>query len=122
MKPSSNTGKRILLVDDEHFVRVTMRLLLAVDKHTVVEAENGQQALELYAKEKFDLVITDLDMPEMRGDKLAEAIRVLSPTQPIILITAYLRTLQQDQAHANLVLEKPFESKALREAISKLVP
>jgi CheY-like chemotaxis protein len=122
MKPISNTGKRILLVDDEHFVRVTMRLLLAVDKHTVVEAENGQQALELYAREKFDLVITDLDMPEMRGDKLAEAIRVLSPTQPIILITAYLRTLHQDQTHANLVLEKPFESKTLREAISKLVP
>jgi YesN/AraC family two-component response regulator len=64
-------GKRILLVDDERSVRETLRSLLCHDDHEVVEANNGAEALRLFAQDQFDLVLTDLRMPFVEGDELA---------------------------------------------------
>jgi len=63
--------KRVLLVDDELGQREAIGLLLALDGHRVVQAANGQEALEHLGRESFDLVITDYSMPGMAGDELA---------------------------------------------------
>ena len=55
--------KRILLVEDERFVRETLGRLLSKDEHTVVEANNGAEAFSLFTKDRFDLVMTDFETP-----------------------------------------------------------
>src|SRR6516225_9420917 len=81
-------GKRILLVEDERWVRECIKRLLWLDEHAVTEASNGMEAINLFAEAEFDVVITDYDMPKMAGDELVASIRSRSPAQPIILITA----------------------------------
>ncbi len=109
------TKRRILLADDEDSVRQVYGMLLS-DDFDVVEAKNGAEALELYSQGTFDLVITDCEMPQMKGNVLAKRVRELSPTQPIIMITAF------DPPRANhnvdLVVHKPFSLRQLREAIN----
>jgi response regulator RpfG family c-di-GMP phosphodiesterase len=72
----------ILLVDDIHPVRALFRRLLEQQGHRVIEAENGLAAAELYSAEQMDLVISDLDMPRMRGDEL---IRRICPSRFLIV-------------------------------------
>lgn len=72
----------ILLVDDIPSIRTLFRRLLEQRGFQVVEAENGCQAVELYCDNAIDLVITDLDMPEMRGDEL---IYRLSPPRFLVV-------------------------------------
>lgn len=110
--------KRILLADDEEAVREAIRLLLNVDEHQVTEASNGREALELFRREGFDLVITDYAMPEMQGDELATRIKRLAPAQPIILITAFAERFCETPAPVEALLSKPFTFENLRRAIA----
>jgi CheY-like chemotaxis protein len=103
-------------VDDERSVRETVRRLLTHDHHTVVEANNGAEALGLFAQDRFDLVVTDCVMPFIEGDELAAKIRELSPQQPILMITGYGRKPGRNNP-VDAVLHKPFELSDLRTAI-----
>ena len=93
MKRGPPLRKRILLADDQPSVREAIHLLLNLDKHTVIEAANGAEAIALFKGDHFDLVITDFEMPNMKGSELAEKIKQLSPAQPILMITAYAERL-----------------------------
>ena len=84
-------SKKILVVDDETEVRRAVRLLLEEDQHSVVEANNGAEALGLFRKGSFDLVMTDQCMPHVTGAELAVQIRELAPSQRIVMLTAYPR-------------------------------
>jgi CheY-like chemotaxis protein len=121
MKKSWVRGKRILMVDDESNVRVALRMMLEMDDHIVTEANNGAEALDLFAKGKFDLVTTDFGMPVMRGNELAVRIKQLAPTQPILMITAYTKELGDFVSPVDGVLNKPFTLDHLRGAIAKLL-
>jgi CheY-like chemotaxis protein len=113
-------GKRILLIDDERSVRETVRQLLLLDDHTVVEANNGAEALSLFARHQFDVVLTDCRMPFVAGDELAAKIRQMAPDQPILMITGYsVRAGRGNPVDA--VLEKPFDLAGLRSALAKVL-
>src|SRR5262249_6685624 len=114
-------GKRILLAEDEGRLREAIRLLLMVDDHAVTEAETGARALDLYKRGKFDLVITDYEMPRMKGNELAVRIRQLSPTQPIIMITAFADKVAGSENPVDAVVQKPFELDELRETMAELL-
>jgi CheY-like chemotaxis protein len=114
-------GKHILLVDDQEDVRLTIRLLLSVDEHTVVEAKNGLEALELYAPGKFDMVVTDFVMPEMKGDEMAARIKDLCPWQPILMITGSSGELVPRGLRVDALLEKPFNFASLRSVLANLM-
>ena len=58
---------KILVIDDEEYLRKVVRLILEEDGYEVLEAGNGRSGLELYRQYKADLIITDLAMPEMDG-------------------------------------------------------
>jgi CheY-like chemotaxis protein len=109
-----------LLVDDEQGMREVVKLLLSEDSHTVVEANNGAEALELFRKGRFDLVMTDFRIPFIRGDELAAAVRRLAPTLPILMITGYPEALGPDNP-VDAVLRKPFGQTRLRATLAKLL-
>jgi CheY-like chemotaxis protein len=110
--------KHILVVDDETAVREAIAMLLMIDGHTVTEAGNGEEALERFKEETFDLVITDFRMPGMTGDVLAAAIKGLSPGQPMIMLTAHEAPPPGPANPVDAVLNKPFTLEDLRRVIS----
>ena len=117
--------KRILVVDDEPFVCDAVKMMLAFDGHEVVTANDAKEALAVFEKNKFDLVITDFAMPGMKGDELAAAIKSRSPRQPVVMITAYAEMLQSSGKKlpgVDFLVSKPFLLEHLREAISKVLP
>jgi CheY-like chemotaxis protein len=114
-------GKQILVVDDEPEVRRSIRMLLEVDHHTVVEAASGAEALKHFEDGQFDLVATDYAMPGMRGDELARRIKERSPAQPILLITGSPGVFEATARPVDAVLFKPFTFADLRRAIATLL-
>jgi CheY-like chemotaxis protein len=112
--------KRILLVDDERLLRETVRRVLAKDNHVVVEANNGAEAYNLFTQSKFDLVLTDWIMPFLKGDELAQRIKLLVPEQPILMVTGH-RFRRGPRTPVDAVIDKPFDINQLREEISKLL-
>jgi CheY-like chemotaxis protein len=115
--------RQILVVDDDAIVCETVMMILQIDGHVVHSANSGAQALALFEPGKFDLIITDFFMPAMTGEKLAAAIKTQSPTQPVVMLTAYPEKLSRENPQAiDLLLGKPFEINALRDAVTRCVP
>jgi len=115
------TGKRILLVDDDRGARESIKLVLTIDRHAVVEATGGAEAVELLKSQTFDLAILDYFMPGMRGSQIALHIREIAPSLPILMITAYLEQLGEADKPVDAVIGKPFAIEELRRAIAKLL-
>jgi two-component system NtrC family response regulator len=114
--------KRILVVDDEPFVCDAVKMMLEFDGHMIETAGSGKDALALFEKGKFDLVITDYAMPGMKGNELAAQIKALNPNQPIVMITAYAEMLAANKTPldaVDCVISKPFLLEDLRAAIAK---
>src|SRR5262247_2353476 len=125
MSAPSSPKRRILVVDDEPFVCDAVKMMLNFDGHVVETASNGKDALAMFDKGKYDLVITDFAMPTMKGDELAAAIKERSPKQPVVMITAYAEMLQSSGnplKGVDFVISKPFLLENLREAIAKVTP
>ncbi len=114
--------KRILLVEDDPAVRQSIKLLLGLDRHAVTEAANGPEALRFFSGADYDLVITDYLMPEMLGDELARSLKQLVPTQPVLMLTAYVERLGDAGKPADLIMPKPFSLEGLRQAIARPSP
>jgi CheY-like chemotaxis protein len=121
MEPRKIEPKRILLVDDDQAVRQTISLLLGIDNHTVIAAADAAEALDLLNGDRFDLVITDFDMPGMLGTELAARIKRQAPAQPILMITACAQKLPPVDDAVDALLEKPFPFADLRGAITALL-
>ena len=94
--------ERILFVDDEIFQTDMLQHMLGLLGYKVTVSNNSPQALALFAKDPmaFDLVITDMIMPEMTGDVLARRILDIRPDLPIILCTGYSENISEPQAKA----------------------
>ena len=117
---------RILVVDDDPLLLKSLRDTLEEDGHAVVTANGGETGLETFRaalerKEVFSIVITDLGMPNMDGRKVASAVKGLSPSTPVILLTGWGQRLVDEQdipAHVDRVLNKPPKLPQLREALA----
>ena len=102
---------RILVVDDEGSLLMTLAANLELEGFEVVEAEDGARALEILQRERFDLVLTDIRMPGMSGVELFRRVRRLHPEMPVVLMTAFALEGLVEQAigeGAFAVLPKPF--------------
>jgi two-component system cell cycle sensor histidine kinase/response regulator CckA len=120
-EPKRILGKRILLVEDDRGARESIKLLLTIDRHAVVDSPNGEEALKQLKSQRFDLAIVDYFMPGMRGSQLALHIREIAPALPIVMITAYLEKLAESDKPVDAVIGKPFGIAELRRAIAKLL-
>ena len=115
-------AQRILVVDDEASVCHLLKELLAAEHYQVATAANVEDALGELAQEAFDLAIVDLLLPEHNGLVLAEAIRMLDPRTPVILMTAYgtptFETVATHPAISHYV-HKPFNIDRLLELVQQ---
>ncbi|MCW8803048.1 MAG: sigma-54 dependent transcriptional regulator [Ignavibacteriaceae bacterium] len=82
-------AEKILVVDDEDIIRESLSFILRKEKYEVEEASNGKIAFEMLKETSYDLVITDLEMPEMKGIELLDEIRKINLQTNTIVITAY---------------------------------
>lgn len=114
----------ILVIDDEQIVRETLSDMLAAMEHRVTSVGSGQQAIELLRDgEHFDLIFTDLSMPEMDGWEVAREIRRRWPGVAIALVTGYGKGTEPPLGEKNLidaVIGKPFDFAEVREAIAQI--
>jgi PAS domain S-box-containing protein len=114
----------ILVVDDEQAVRETLSEMLEVMEHKVTSVGSGPEALErLRGGDHFDLVFTDLSMPEMDGWEVAREIRGHWPEVAIALVTGYGKGTEPPSGEKNLidgVIGKPFDFTEVQEAIAQV--
>lgn len=80
---------RILIADDEEIIRESLSFVLKKEGYVVEEAANGNEALRKNTEQPFDIIITDIEMPEMRGIELLERVRQQSPETFVLIITAF---------------------------------
>ena len=81
---------QILILDDESFVRSSIRDLLSKKRHMIREASSGREGLDLAKKYQFDLIITDMIMPGLSGLELVMRIRESCPLTKIAVITEHV--------------------------------
>ena len=80
---------RILVVDDEQIIRDSISFILKKEGYTIEEAANGKIAYDKITEQSFDVVITDIEMPVMKGIELLEKVMQVSPQTHVLIITAY---------------------------------
>lgn len=118
-------GKSILVVDDDRLIRSFIVTLLKEDGHRVEEAESGRKGLEKFQAADFDLVVTDLRMPDLSGLDLIREGRKLRPESRWIIITAYGsigNAVEAMKVGASDYLTKPFGSpEELRHVVSRVL-
>jgi CheY-like chemotaxis protein len=108
-KPSAQSvPARILLVDDNALGLKARKTVLEELGYKIATAANGDDALEHFARQKFDLVVTDYKMPRMDGLELIGRLRKKVPELPIILISGYVDALglSEQNTNADAVIQK----------------
>ncbi|MBI3029213.1 MAG: GAF domain-containing protein [Candidatus Rokubacteria bacterium] len=102
---------KILVIDDEPEVREVLDELLASQGHAVVACADGRSGLTALEDGRFDLVITDLAMPEVTGWQVASAVKFRHPETPVALLTGYGDRIDPEEARTkgvDFLLSKPF--------------
>lgn len=116
---------RVLIVDDAAFMRMMIKDILEKNGFEVVgEASNGQIAVDLYKKEKPDIVTMDITMPDMDGIEAVKQIRTFSPEAKIIMCSAMgQQSMVMDaiRAGAKDFIVKPFQADRVLEAVKKVL-
>ncbi len=115
MTSEPSPGHTVLVVDDDRRGRTVLRHLLELAGWTVYEAADGREGLRKFRERSPDLVITDINMPEMTGIEMATRIRSAEGTVPVLAVTR--RTLAEGPKREvfDKVIEKPVSPRALRE-------
>jgi CheY-like chemotaxis protein len=121
----SLTGKRILLAEDNHVNMLVGKKFLQKWGATVVEAANGKIAVEVFCNSNtYDLVLLDLEMPEMDGYQALAEIRKLNSTVPIIAFTAAIFEGMEQSLQASGFtdfIQKPFKPEQLQSTIARYI-
>jgi putative nucleotidyltransferase with HDIG domain len=112
---------RVLVIDDEELVRMTIREILVLDGYTVVDVPDGERGLERIARDSYDVVLCDLSLPGIGGAELVESLRDLAPTTAIVALTGFGSidgAVAAMRAGANDYLTKPIRREELASHIA----
>lgn len=113
---------RVLMVDDHDTLRLLISVILGPLGHSVISAENGEQALMKLVTHPIDLLITDIHMPVMNGIELTKTVREYYPAIFILVITSDSELgIAALDAGAHLYLAKPFARNQLIESVDKIL-
>ena len=116
----------LLLVDDEIAIFESLKRALKLANIDLIYASSGEKAVEIYQSRgaAIDIVLTDLAMPGMRGDKAAEKILEINPQAKILMMSGYgdwERITESLKGPLAGLLDKPFNSKELLQVIGKVM-
>lgn len=122
----NHKGKKVLVVDDEKFVRELIKIKLGRTGLEVVEATNGLEGLEKAQLEHPDIILMDVMMPKMNGFDACERLKANPETAgiPVMMLTARGEKIDQDKgrdAGAVAYMSKPFSPQKLAEQILKIL-
>jgi DNA-binding NtrC family response regulator len=113
----------ILIVDDEEDILNVLKLILTKEGYQVDTALDGKQALQLFRKNSYDIVLTDLRMPEMDGIELLERIKEIRPETEVLIMTAYASVesavLAMKKGAADYIV-KPFLNEDVKMRIARV--
>lgn len=117
---------KILTVDDSRVIRNLVEKILIDNGHDVVTADDGVEGLAEAREQQFDLILSDINMPNMNGISMVSKIRRLPAYEhvPIIMLTTESSDFKKDKAKtmgATGWLQKPFDPERLMKAVNKLV-
>ncbi|MFT7414144.1 MAG: two-component system chemotaxis response regulator CheY [Methylophagaceae bacterium] len=121
------TELKVLLVDDSVTARNHIkRVLNSLGIQNIQTASNGVEAVEILSRAEFDLIVTDLNMPEMDGQQLTEFVRndMGNTYVPILMVTSehdQARLGHVQQAGVSAVCDKPFEPQSIREVLYRVL-
>jgi len=127
MSLKGNLVARILVVDDDQPVRELICAILGSCGYEISEANNGQIATRMYREQPFDLVITDLVMPDMEGIELIKELRAIDHNVKVIAISGGFLTASDTYLKAaklmgaQRTLPKPFEMDELLSVVSSVL-
>jgi signal transduction histidine kinase/AmiR/NasT family two-component response regulator len=115
-------GARILVIDDEDSVRKILYQMLKAKGCEVVLASDGEEGIERFKQEPFDLVFTDLGMPKISGWEVGKALKEIDPKVPVALITGWGMELNKErmkESGIDLVVSKPFNFDQVIQLVSE---
>ncbi len=118
--------KKLLIVDDSASIRELVAFTLKDAGYDVLVAEHGKKALAKLADTPVDMIITDLNMPEMDGNELIRHVRGMGPYKftPIVMLTTEAqekKKIEGKNAGANGWIVKPFKPEQLAEIVRKFI-
>ena len=120
--PENKIVKPTILIAEDVIYSFQMLKVILEDRFNVIHAENGEEAVELFEKEKPAFIFMDVKMPVLDGIEATKRIRKISPDIPIVILTAYaVRSLKKQAADAGCteLLTKPCTSKQINACIKK---
>ena len=115
-KRKNMADAKILVVDDNDMVRSVAQQMLVALGYEAAVVDSGERALEEFSESRFDLILLDLDMPEMSGTQVYNALRVQAPDRKIVFMTGHSVREVQGMDYA-AYLSKPFTLAASRETV-----
>jgi len=121
--PKKQRKAKILVVDDED-VRQLLSDILASESHEVNVASNGSQGIEMFKKQAFDMVFSDLGMPGMSGWEVAEKIKTINKQVPVVLVTGWnieLKDQEMKDKNIDMVIHKPFELEQVLKSVHEVM-
>jgi CheY-like chemotaxis protein len=116
-------GGRILVIDDNAEARELLKDILTDRGYQILEAADGEQALDVMTKSQVHMAIVDLDMPKMNGIEFSKRAKAARPDLPIIMVTAYSQFYVPADILASGIdafLQKPLDLSRLLKAIEQL--
>jgi two-component system, cell cycle response regulator DivK len=127
MAKDQKGGQTIMVVEDYDDTRILLRKVLETKGYRVLEAINGQEAVDVSKREQPDLILMDLDLPILDGIAATQQIRQQADMNevPIVAVTAYPMSYTRVKAFAkgcNEYLPKPIDFAELEEILNRFVP
>jgi len=116
---------RILVVDDEPVITRSCKRILSEEGYRVETLGSGRVGLDHALREKFDVVVTDLKMPDLDGMELIRRLRTASPDTVVVVITGYgsiTSAVEATKLGVREYLEKPFTPREFSEAVVRALP
>ena len=116
--------KKILLIDDDEWIRNSMILFFETEGCQLLALETAEEAIEALEQQHYDIIITDYRLPGMDGLQFLNRIQSLHPDALKMLITAYRSpevVSAAIKAGVNDFIEKPFTSETIEDSLSRLI-
>ena len=123
---SSIKGKTILLIDDEPMVTDVCEMMLKKLGHKVLKAHSGSEGIKLYEsnRNQIDIIISDLNMPEMNGQEVVDKLRIMDHNIKVLLSSGGLSVAEENKVVSrgfNGFLKKPYNMNTLSEKIAEIL-